>query len=257
MHMARLADPTRGPKSYSLSALTSFYEKALLAKKRELIEHLSRSKDLSESQKASIRVFEKEFLHTNFKISMSKVFSRRRKLKTGEFGKTIEMPSIIELHTSHETIQKWVEYATLDAESTFFLREVMVNELSKYAVNFEDMKTLFDLYCKYWLPFGEVLTELERNGIKVNLEHLENAEKKAFEDLKILEDKFKNWLLTFQPELDMFNTSSVQQLQQLLYAPFSRIAAGVKKDKRKSEIEDINPNDFELNKDEEREVLVY
>ena len=34
------------------------------------------------------------------------------------------------------------------------------------------MKSTWDLYSTYWLPFGEALTEIERTGIKVNKEHL-------------------------------------------------------------------------------------
>lgn len=96
------------------------------------------------------------------------------------------MPSIIEMHTDAELLPRWVNYATLDAEATFFLREVLVKELLKYPIEFENMKNLFDLYCKYWLPFGEILTDIERVGIRVNKEHLQNAEKQALKDMEEL-----------------------------------------------------------------------
>lgn len=34
------------------------------------------------------------------------------------------------------------------------------------------MENLLGLYSKYWLPFGELLTDMERNGIAVDLNHL-------------------------------------------------------------------------------------
>lgn len=243
MHMARLLDPTRGPKSYSLASLTEYYNKGVHSFKQQLADTVLKNPETTPEQAEKLHQF-KQRLESKTKINMTKIFSRRRKLKNGELGKTIEMPSIIELHTSPETIQKWVEYATLDAEATFFLREFLTVELKKFKVQFEDMENLFDLYCKYWLPFGEVLTDLERSGIKVDLEHLAQAEKKAFEDLHSLEEKFLAWVRSIQPEADMFNPSSVQQLQQLLYAPFKRNKApSVPKLDQTS----VNIDDFENN----------
>lgn len=244
MHMARLIDPTRGPKSYSLASLTEYYNKGVYEFKQQLVESLLNKKTTTPGEAEMLKMFQKN-LAVSTKINMTKIFSRRRVLKSGELGKTFEMPSIVELHTSDKTIEKWVEYATLDAEATFFLREYLVVELKKFKVRFEDMENLFDLYCKYWLPFGEVLTELERNGIKVDLAHLAEAEKKAFEDLSILEKKFLDWVHSIRPEADQFNPSSVQQLQQLLYAPFKRTKAATR---LHQEAESLDLRDFENNR---------
>ena len=35
-------------------------------------------------------------------------------------------------------------------------------------INFENMTDLLQLYKKYWLKFGETLTDIEKNGIYVN-----------------------------------------------------------------------------------------
>lgn len=32
------------------------------------------------------------------------------------------------------------------------------------------------LYSKYWRPFGELLTDMERNGFKLDLVHLKKSE---------------------------------------------------------------------------------
>jgi len=38
------------------------------------------------------------------------------------------------------------------------------------------------LYTKYWLPFGELLTDLERTGFKVDVEYLKEIELMAERD---------------------------------------------------------------------------
>ena len=106
---------------------------------------------------------------------MNKLFSKPKILKTGVEGKTIEIPSIIEMHTQKELIEKWVNYSALDAEVTFFLRETLAVLLTQLETNFEDLTNMLDVYNKYWLPFGETLTDMERIGLKVNLEHLKVA----------------------------------------------------------------------------------
>ena len=231
MHMARLADPTRGPQEYSLSNLSNYYAREMMSMKVNILDNLKKRTDLSDDQKVCIKRYETNLLHqSSTKTKMNTLFRRPKILKNGEAGKTFEMPAIEELHTSSSEVELWVHYATLDAESTYYLRDALVQELKKYKVEFEGMNNLFDLYCKYWLPFGELLTELERNGIRVNKQHLANAEKKAEEDSAALQNRFKNWVLSIRPDLDEFNASSTQQLQQLLYAPFKRVK--VKKDNR-------------------------
>ena len=222
MHMARLVDPTRGPKSYSLANLTQYYEKSLHATKQRVIQTLLENPKVSEQSKKTLQEYQTRHLKEGVKISMSRTFTRRRVLKNGELGKTYEMPSFVEIYTSVDLLPKMIQYAAFDADATFFLRESLVAELARYKVNFEDMKNLFDLYTKYWLPFGEVLTDLERSGIRVDLEHLRRAEIQAFTDIKNLESQFIGWVRSIQPSATEFNPSSTQQLQQLLFAPFSR-----------------------------------
>jgi len=65
-----------------------------------------------------------------------------------------------------------VHYACLDAEVTFFLSETFIHLLKELPTNFEGLMNMMDVYDKYWLPFGETLTDLERIGIKVDKEHL-------------------------------------------------------------------------------------
>lgn len=146
MHMGRLIDPSRGPKEYSLSSLTKYYESDIQDMKREIIRNLT-VEGLNDSQKQTIDVYEKNFINQDMKVNMRKLFARRKVLKNGQMGKTLEMPSLIELHTDPELLPQWIDYATLDAEATFFLREVLVREMMKYPTEFEDSTNIFDLYC--------------------------------------------------------------------------------------------------------------
>lgn len=246
MHMARLADPTRGPKEYSLANLSSHYAREMMAIKVRILDSLKKSSNLTQSQQDCLKLYERTFMYqsTN-KTKMNTLFQRPKLLKNGLPGKTFETPSIESLHTTSPDVKTWVEYATLDAESTYYLREALVQELKKFRVEFEEMNNLFDLYCKYWLPFGELLTELERNGIRINKEHLEKAQLKAENDLIQLQASFKSWVLSIQPDLQEFNPSSTQQLQQLLYAPFKRQKVDKKNKTKIAESETFKEYDFD------------
>lgn len=46
------------------------------------------------------------------------------------------------------------------------------------------MRNLYDLYEEYWIPLGQILTDMEREGIYVNKKHLEEISVKSDEDAK-------------------------------------------------------------------------
>ena len=56
------------------------------------------------------------------------------------------------------------------------------------------MENNLTLYTKYWLPFGELLTDMERNGIRVNTDHLKKIQLEAERDKKKYEDQFLQWV---------------------------------------------------------------
>ena len=39
-------------------------------------------------------------------------------------------------------------------------------------VSFENMENLLDVYNKYWLPLGQMLTDMEKTGIRVDIDYL-------------------------------------------------------------------------------------
>ncbi|KAL4512005.1 hypothetical protein ABPG72_012850 [Tetrahymena utriculariae] len=291
MHMSRLADPSRGPKEYSLANVTKHYEEEIKYLKKQLLGDLRKSiqvntKELQvvltalqkgvdlpheiiqkfqlhrfntrdeqiffindQIQKWLIKKqpadqYEKYYLNTNLKTNMKQLFGKKKYLKDGKEGKTIEFPNTIRMHTDPELLEKWVHYSCLDAEITFFVFQVLKDELKSLSTNFEDMRNMLDLYNKYWKPFGEILTDLERRGFELNLEHLEKIRVQAENDMTKLEKQFLDWVCSTQQGLEQFNYSSTQQLQQLFFAPFKR-KKRVTKEKVDANLDDKEKKDLE------------
>ena len=173
MHMARLADPSRSPQDYSLANLSRIYSEEISQAKEGLIRYLKEANSNNPEILKNLELYKQQFQKTH-KIDIKNTFAFYKKLKSGEDGKILQFPDIEDLHTNEKYIKKWVEYATFDAEITYFLREPLAKILSQLEIpNYENMNNLYQLYCKYWLPFGEILTEMEREGFKIDLHYLE------------------------------------------------------------------------------------
>ena len=56
------------------------------------------------------------------------------------------------------------------------------------------MKDMTELYAKYWLPFGELLTDMEREGFKIDTAYLKEIELTAIKDKIEYEQKFLQWI---------------------------------------------------------------
>ena len=124
------------------------------------------------------------------KVNAKETFGFYKMLKNGEQGKILMFPDIEEMHTDARYVEKWVEYSCFDAEITYFLRETLARKLCQLETHEENMSNLLDLYAKYWLPFGELLTDMERNGIKVDVNYLKQIQLTAEKDKKTYEDAF-------------------------------------------------------------------
>ncbi|CAM9555786.1 unnamed protein product [Hapterophycus canaliculatus] len=82
----------------------------------------------------------------------------------------------------------------------------------------KDGMTMLDFYEKYYVPFGELLTDMERTGIYVEAEgYLKDVEVKAREDKKKAEETFLSWVKRMQPGAESLNPSSSTQIQTLLF----------------------------------------
>ena len=234
MHMARLANPSRGPGSYSLAKLTNAYARQIAKVKKTLVEQLSEAYAAQPDVIENLKSYKKQPF-SKVKTSMDGLFSAPKVLKSGLPGKQMVTPGVEELHTNPQYVKEWLQYSTTDAELTFYLREALVTELCSMPVKAEDMTNLWEFYLKYWLPLGECLTDMERIGMKLDLSHLKKIEEQAKNDKFSHVQEFMSWVTSIQPSLVHFNPVSNSHLQQLLYAPFTREVQKTKETKEGEE----------------------
>jgi hypothetical protein len=180
--MARMYDTSLLPGEFSLKKLSEIYQKEL-QKIREFYINFYRKKYKDNNDKESL---EKLIIYENFndlelrKIDMNTLFSSKKILATGEEGKSYIMPSIEELHSNSNYVENWVKYSVIDAEVTYYLRDmfqILLMSLStkcKTHINpvLDLYKNNYDLYLNYWRIFGELLTDMERIGFKVDINYL-------------------------------------------------------------------------------------
>jgi len=70
-------------------------------------------------------------------------------------------------------------------------------------------------------PFGDLLTDMERIGIKVDTEnHLKKAEQLAREERQKMLETFMKWVEQHCPDARYINTASTIQMQQLFFGHF-------------------------------------
>jgi DNA polymerase-1 len=100
-------------------------------------------------------------------------------------------------------VKKVAEYAAEDADITFQLKNVFVPILKK--------DNLEELFYKVEMPLVEVLAEVERNGVKIDVEALNLYSKDLEKELKDIEQSIYN--LAGEP----FNISSPQQMGKILF----------------------------------------
>jgi DNA polymerase-1 len=223
MHLARLYDPSRVPHDYSLASLSDIYGSKIASTKKKIFEFLRKKYKDNIKRLHCIKKYELTSTKQK-KIDIKHTFGFYKTLKDGAQGKTLVFPDIEEMHTSAKYVEKWVEYSVFDAEITYFLREALTYELCNVKIESENMRSMYDLYCKYWLPFGDLLTDMEREGIMIDVDRLKQKQIEAENDRNKHEEAFINWVQSIQPNAKGFNPSSTQQMQQLLFAPFNKIA---------------------------------
>jgi len=222
MHLARLYDPSKVPRDYSLASLSEIYSSKIAFVKKKMFEFL-RNKHKNDIKKLEcIKKYELTSTKQK-KIDIKHAFGFYKTLKDGTQGKTLVFPDIEEMHTTAKYTEKWVEYSVFDAEITYFLRETLAYELCNIKIENENMRNMYELYCKYWLPFGELLTDMEREGIMIDVNRLKQKQIEAENDRDTHEKAFINWVQSVQPDAKDFNPSSTQQMQHLLFAPFNKI----------------------------------
>ncbi|KAH9621059.1 hypothetical protein KSS87_011840 [Heliosperma pusillum] len=193
MHMARLWDSSRRTEGgYSLEALT-----------RD-------PRVMNES-----KMFQDEDLIG--KISMKTIFGRRKTKKDGSMGKIVSLPSVEELQI--EEREPWICYSCLDAMSTLKLYESLKSKLSKmpWVMSGNSKGNMFHFYENYWRPFGNLLVQMETEGMLVDRAYLSKVEKVAIAEQQIAADRFRNWASKYCPDARHMNVGSDTQLRQLFF----------------------------------------
>jgi hypothetical protein len=145
------------------------------------------------------------------------------------------MPDVTALQTTPETRYQWIDYSTLDAQATWLLRESLECKLRNMPVaackiltdeakvkepkdRYKPCGTMWDFYQQYWKPFGELLVDMERNGMFVDNGKLQEAEKLATEHQQTAEDRFRNWAAELCPDARWMNVGSGSQVRLLAAA---------------------------------------
>lgn len=228
--MARMYDTSLMPNQFSLYKLSEIYHDNLIKTRKYYLDYFKKMNINDPNFIKSLETYEKFNEGMLKKIDMKTFFQFKKTLATGEEGKSYVMPEIEELHTSPKYIADWIKYSVLDAEVTFYLRDslqLLLKSLSCKTTThinpvINKMTNNYDLYINYWRPFGELMTDMEKEGIKIDVDYLKKIQGDAETDLKLHENKFIKWVLSEQPEALEFNPSSTQQLIQLLYGPCFR-----------------------------------
>eukprot|EP01035_Chromulina_nebulosa_P017260 gene17260-22791_t len=189
MHMARLLDTARekadGGKGYSLESLSS---------------------ELNDPELN--------------KISMKDLFGVPKRRKDGTESLIKEIPDVRQLQQDPRTRSDWIEYSSKDAYATWHLFDNLRKNLTltDWHVEGKKLGNMYDYYSQYLRDFGEVLTDMERNGIMVDTKvHLKEAEKSARAERDQMEKIFLTWAKKYCNDVDYMNPSSSAQIQQLLF----------------------------------------
>ena len=159
MHMARLLDTNRSKlgqgKGYSLEALTG------------------------------------DFLERR-KTPMKELFGVKRTRKDGTDGLLVDIPPMEVLQRDPHFRAEWIKYSCYDAEGTWLLRLNLQQLLQN--TKWQQGKNLFEYYEMFMRVFGEVLTDMERRGIRVDAkEYLAGVEVQARKDRAHHMEVFRQW----------------------------------------------------------------
>ncbi|XVF70588.1 hypothetical protein PTKIN_Ptkin11bG0174700 [Pterospermum kingtungense] len=196
MHMARLWDSSRRTNGgYSLEALTG---------------------DRNIMYRTKWREEEKKLIG---KTSMKTIFGKKKMKKDGSEGKMITLAPVEELQREERKL--WICYSALDAISTLRLYDSLKNKLSSMSWVFDDKpvsgKSMFHFYEEYWRPFGELLVNMEREGMLVDRTYLAQLEKVAKAEQEIAANRFRTWASRYCDDAKYMNVGSDTQLRQLFY----------------------------------------
>ena len=165
------------------------------------------------------------------KKPMKEIFGVPRLRKDGTPGSIVDIPPIEVMQRDHRFRKSWILYSAYDAEGTWLLQQELANRLQKK--DWKNGYNLFDYYWTFLRHFGEVLTDMERRGIRVDTDYLADVEVQARKDRERHLQAFREWAATLiGPDGLAINPASSVQLCTFLFG-------GAQNTKTKEETEKV------------------
>lgn len=179
------------------------------------LQNTSRSK-LDSGNGYSLEALTEELLQKK-KKPMKEIFGVKRLRKDGSEGSLVDIPPVEEMQRDPQFRVQWIEYSCYDAKSTWEIRETLEHLLKE--IHWFDKLSLWDYYWMHMRYFAEVLTDMERRGIRVDArDYLSKVEQQAREDRDHHSRIFRQWAATkIGPAGLALNPASSIQLQTLLF----------------------------------------
>ena len=182
--------------------------------------HMARLQDTSRMKNGggySLEALTDELLGMR-KRPMKEIFGVPRIRKDGTPGSILDIPPIDVLQRDPKFRKNFIDYSCYDAVGTWNLHQKLVELLKKLPWISEDTN-LYDYYWTNMREFGEVLTDMERRGVRVDAkDYLASVEVQARQDRKDHLRKFREWAATeIGPDGLAINPASSVQLCTLLF----------------------------------------
>lgn len=158
--------------------------------------HMARLQDTSrlknEGQGYSLEALTSELLAIR-KRPMKELFGVARLRRDGTPGAQLDIPPVEILQRDPQFRFNFIEYSCLDAQSTWLLHEKLVQLLERMPW-LTDGGNLYEYYWTHMRPFGVVLTDMERRGIRVDAkDYLATVEQQARKDRDEHSRIFREW----------------------------------------------------------------
>lgn len=157
--------------------------------------HMARLQDTSRSKNGSgysLEALTGEMLSMR-KRPMKEIFGVPRIKKDGTPGNILDVPPVEVLQRNPRFRKNFIIYSCYDAVGTHGLHQHLT-ELLKEATWVSEDTNLYDYYFNNMRQFGEVLTDMERRGIRVDAkDYLASVELQARKDREEHSKKFREW----------------------------------------------------------------
>ena len=161
------------------------------------------------------------------KMNMRDRFAKNKLKQDGSSGLTLVLPPIDTIQRGDDR-EAWIDYATYDAESTYKLRQALENELRNQPNPALISRSppppfgpnMYSFYHLYYVPFAQMLVEMERAGVYVKGEVLAQLEARAQQDMDEAEAAFRRWVRRYEGQsAEWLNIHSNQHKVHLFFGP--------------------------------------